>query len=875
MTSLPVGAVTFLMTDIERSTELWEHEAAAMAEALILHDELCGRIVGEFNGQMIKARGEGDSLFCVFQLASDAVGAAWSLKTALANQSWATSSPLRVRIVLHSGEADCRSGDYYGPTVNRCARLRSAASGGQVLLSDATHLLARGNMPKGTTLRDLGQHRLKDLLQPEHVFELADANRLEEFPPLRTLSELPHNLPLQLTSFIGRERELREIIALLAVNRLVTVAGPGGGGKTRIALTVAAEVLDEYTDGVWFVELAALKSPELVAQSISEVLTGPLGSGIATETQLVEALARRKLLIVIDNCEHLIEECARLAKLILGAAPEVKILATSRHVLSLGGEQVYRLAEMQLPSADKSTAAQAIQSEAVSLFVERAVARSQNFYLTDKNASAVVEVCRQLDGMPLAIELAASKLRVLTPEALVQRLGDRFGLLASPDRTEVGRQRTLRRAIEWSYDLLSADERELFLRLSVFQGSWNLEAAEFVCSGDVLHERCILDLLEQLVDKSLVTLDETSDESRYRMLQTLREFVTDLLPEDTSAATRTQLLRWLTQLVQKAEPLLTGPEQDVWLERLERELDNLRSALDWGLSQTGEVLQSSLTLTVSLSRFFLVRNLFKEGRMWLERAVAASDLSSVELKARLRNSAGILAMRDGDRERAKDLVQEAVDLFDQANDRKGLASALNNLGTLWRDLGDKQQAETYFDRSYSLFQQEGLDSAAIALSNLALAVRDRGDLDRARALFEDSLAMHQESGDLWSVALCKGSLGELAMMRGDQATAKEHLSDALALSHDLKDSRNVGLTLSTLGALAVDAGDNERAAHLFAAGKKVLGDSGASVAAADTAIFQDQERHLLTNAWNAEVEKAWAEGSTMKLDRAVRYALSG
>jgi predicted ATPase len=511
---------------------------------------------------------------------------------------------LRVRMALHTGVAEVRDGDYFGPALNRVARLLTAGHGGQVLLSQATYHLVREALPEDASLTDLGAHRLKDLQQPEHLFQLLHPALPADFPPLHSLEAFAHNLPRQLTSFIGREREMGEVKEFLATTRLLTLTGSGGCGKTRLALQVAADLLEAYADGVWLVELAALADPTLVPQTVASALgvreqpVRPL-----TET-LVDYLQPKVLLLILDNCEHLLTASAQLANALLRSCPRLRMLASSRQGLGIAGERTYRVPSLSLPQPRPLPPVERLTDyEAVRLFVERAVFTQPSFAITDQNAPAVAQVCERLDGIPLAIELAAARVKALPVEKLNERLDDMFRLLTGGSRTALPRQQTLRALIDWSYDLLSEPERALLRRLSAFAGGWTLEAAEAVGVGEGVEEWEVLDLLTSLVEKSLVLYEEREGEGRYRLLETVRQYARDrLLESEEGEAVRTRHLEFF----------LHWAEQGPGLERLETEHDNLRAALAWsGAQRQGDV---GLRLGGAMGGFWHVRGYWTEGR---------------------------------------------------------------------------------------------------------------------------------------------------------------------------------------------------------------------------------------------------------------------
>lgn len=625
---LPEGTVTFLFTDLEGSTTLLEAHPAAYRDAVRRHHNLLRGAVEAHGGVVFET--VGDAVYAAFARPTDAVAAALAGQLALQTEAWPDSVAIRARMGLHTGEVERQGRHYFGAPLYRCARLTAAAHGGQVVLSEAAAALVREALPDETSLRDLGDHRLKDLSRPERIFELLHPRLAGDRRPLRTLDALPHNLPLQLTSFVGRERELADIAALVATQRLVTLTGPGGTGKTRLALQAAADTLEAYPDGVWLAELGALAEPTLVPAAVAAAVGVREEPGRPLLGTLTAALRPKCLLLMLDNCEHLLEGCARLADALLRACPRLTILATSREALGIAGETGWRVPSLALPDAAQPPPVAALtQYEAVRLFVDRALADDPAFRVTSHNASAVAEVCHRLDGIPLALELAAARLRVLPVEQLLARLEDRFRLLTGGSRTALPRQQTLRATVDWSYALLSDPEKTCFNRLAVFAGGFTLEAAEAVCADAAAVEpAAVLDLLTHLIDKSLVSAGRLPDGTgRCRLLETLRHYARQTLAASgEAAAVHERHARHFLAYVEQAEPALRGPAQLDWLdwldwlERLEREHDNLRAALDWfaehGPAEDGLRLAAALG---SRASFWVTRGYLAEGRQRLAR----------------------------------------------------------------------------------------------------------------------------------------------------------------------------------------------------------------------------------------------------------------
>jgi predicted ATPase/class 3 adenylate cyclase len=581
---LPVGTVTFMLTDVEGSTLLWESAADAMGAAIRRHYRLLDAAIALHGGVRPQEQGEGDSVVAAFARASKAVAAALDVQRAFCAEGWPEGAVLKVRIALHTAPAQLRDEvNYFGPAVNRCARLRAIAHGGQVVLSKTARDLVCGRLPDGVELVDLGVHRLRDLGHPEHVFGLRHPDLPVEFPPLRSLGSLSNNLPGELTNFVGRGAELAEIAELLGQVRLLTLTGAGGCGKTRLALQAAAGAMDGHLDGVWWVDLARLESATLVPAAVIGAISLREVPGWGPLKTLVGYLQARRALLVLDNCEHVLAACAQLAEALLRACPSLTVLATSRAPLGMPGETAWRVPSMSLPTDARLGPVEALrESDAVHLFLDRATQVRPDFRITGANASAIAHICQELDGIPLAIELAAARVRMLASRQIAHRLGDRFHLLTGGSRTVVPRQQTLQASIDWSYELLSKGERALLRRLSVFTGGWNLDAAAQVCGGDGIDCSAVPELLTGLVDQSLVTTGEQEAELRYGLLETVRQYAAARLAEaGEGEAVSEHHLAYYVGLAERAEPeVLSAGRDDPVLRRLATELPNLRAALE-------------------------------------------------------------------------------------------------------------------------------------------------------------------------------------------------------------------------------------------------------------------------------------------------------
>jgi len=811
---LPTGTLTFLFTDVEGSSRAWLRDPARMSDAVARHDALIEQQVTEHGGQVVRPRGEGDSRFAVFERASDAVAAASAIETALLHEPWKLSEPVRVRVAVHTGEADLRSGDYYGPAVNHCARLRAVAHGGQVLVSAVTADLVRESLSAGLSLRDLGEHQLKDLDRPERIWQLLHPELPGDFPPLMSVRLPRHNLPHQLSSFVGREQQIVELGDLLGRTRLLTLTGLGGIGKTRLATQLAAALIGNYSDGVWLVRLDAFADPSLVPTAIASVLGVREQPGRSLLEVLADAVGSRDLLLVLDNCEHLIRPCAECAEALLEACPRLHLLVTSRSPLRLRGERVVVVPPLSLPNADlDSSPALAGRAEAVMLFVERAQTVWPGFMLTPANAAVVTEICRRVDGLPLAIELAAARMRMLPPKALLDQLGKGLNVLVGGPRDLPMRQQTLRATLDWSHSLLAAGQQALFRRLSVFVGGFSLEAAQAVCDPEHDLPFEILDGLEELVDQSMVHQEVLSEDVvRFRLLETVREYALERLVESGEAGRLGQQhARYFLSLAETAEPQLQGPGQAAWLERLEQEHDNLRAALRCCVAQ-GEVEQS-LRLGAALWRFWHIHGHLTEGR---EGLAAVLELGGTQMRdgpraaahAGALNGAGVLALRQGDYAAARSLLEESLAIRRDLGDRREIANSLGNLGMVATEQGDGVLARSLHQESLAIRRELG-DRWGIAMSlqNLGEEARRQGDYELARCLLEEGLAIRRELGDQRGIAMSLLSLGVLAHDQGDYVLARSLLEASLAMSRQLRDAQGIAVSLDNLGKVAQVRGD--------------------------------------------------------------------
>jgi predicted ATPase/class 3 adenylate cyclase len=811
MPDLPSGTVTFLFTDIEGSTALWERDRQAMAEAVDRHIAMLESAIQEHGGVHFKT--VGDAVQAAFPTAPQAVAAAVAGQRALLVDDWGEIGPLRVRMALHAGEAIPNArGDYLATPLNRLSRLLSTGYGSQILLSQTVQQLTRGTLPPGGDLRDLGAHRLRDLLEPERVYQLLHPELPDQFPPLKTLESRPNNLPLQPTPFLGREQEVLQVVELLRRPevRFLTLTGPGGTGKTRLVLQAAADLLDDFPDGVFFVPLAPLTDPDLVLPTIAATLGIREEGGQPIADRLHDFLATKQLLLVLDNFEHLAAAGPAIGEL-LGASAGLKVLATSRMPLRLRAEREYAVPPLGLPRRKPPPSPEQLsQFEAVRLFIERAQAVKADFSIDNETAPAVAEICWRLDGLPLAIELAAARVRMLPPQAMLTRLEQRLPMLTDGARDAPERQRTLRNTIAWSYDLLEPEDQALFRRVAVFIGGSTFESVEAVTNADGSLD--VFGGLERLLEQSLLRQDVGSaGEPRFSTLETIREFGHELLDARGEAEeAQARHAAFFLALSEEADPALHGPTQLAWLERLETEHDNIRAALGWSLTRDPE---TALRLGAALFWFWYYRGHLTEGRDWIERALATGATAKPEVQARALNWSSGFAWERADYATATARSEAALALARSVGDRSSEGWALVNLGAVASLLGDRKRAAMLQGEAEERFRSSGdRHGATAALYNQGHEAGSVGDMDRQRALYERSLAESRATGDRIVISWILSSLGHLELKRGHLEQARVLLEEALSITREFGFVLKEADTLLGLAEVAGEQGDAQQAA---------------------------------------------------------------
>ena len=802
MSSLPSGTLTFLFTDIEGSTQLWEQHPEAMKDALAKHDSILREAIESSGGQIIKTTGDG--IHSVFEKALDAIHATLTAQRALKQPIG--DLPIKVRMGLHTGDAELRADDYYGQALNRAARIMSIGHGGQILLSSLTAELAREHLPADASLLDLGEHRLRDLLRPEHIFQLAASDLPRDFPALRSLNTLPNNLPPEMTSFIGRERELAETRKLLRSARLLTLIGPGGTGKTRLSLQLAADQLTEFKDGVWLVELAALSDPAFTLSTIASVLELHEVPGIPLLKIVLDYLRGRQLLIILDNCEHLVETSAQLADQLLHACPHLKILASSREALGIAGETVFRVPSLSLPDLSSQAI---LEYEATRLFIERAAKAEPRFHVTDHNALSIAQICSRLDGIPLAIELAAARVKLFTPEQIAERLDDRFKLLTGGSRTALPRQQTLRALIDWSYQSLNETEQRALRRLAVFSGGWTFEAAEAVVG-----ESEALDGLLGLVNKSLVNVEERDGESRYRFLETIRQYAMEKLLESGEATeTRNRHLDFFLQSTRRtlqhernSYGVLLDDTQ--WLDRMEVEHDNLRAALDWSVSSHPI---RALGLVSTVGSFWVARDYNNEARRWsrmiLERSQSVPHIEGD--RAKVYGVLGWSSIGIGDHKTGRAAAEAGIELARKVADTAllGYLLSLVTLASIFQ--GDFPAAEKALTEAEAIARQTGsADQLASVLTTRAqMAFVGYRDLVRSKAYLDEALALSASLQNEWATVMSLFGMARVAGVMGDLNTARKNFKKSADLAKKLGNKRQMYSCYSELAHVLRENGE--------------------------------------------------------------------
>jgi predicted ATPase/class 3 adenylate cyclase len=877
MTTRPTGTITFMFTDIEGSTRLVQQLGTDRWSGLLeRHRELIRDAISRHGG--VEVGTEGDGFFAAFPLPAEAVGAAVDAQRGLASEPWPEEAPVRVRIGLHTGagrlDAD---GTYVGADVHRAARIAAAGHGEQVVISEATRILSGSELPGGVQLRDLGQARLKDLDQPEQLYQLVVEGLRSDFPPLRTLGGTPTNLPTEVTTFLGRQQEIADIVALVGQTRLLTLTGPGGTGKTRLALQVAARSMADFQDGVWFVALGSISESDLVAPTIAHEVGLPNRGGRNPLEQLLEHFRGKRSLVVLDNFEQ-VQPAASVVSELVAACSDLAILVTSRSALHLYGEREYPVPPLGVPDpAHLPDLVSLSQYEAVALFVERSRAVKPGFSVTNDNAPAVAEIAYRLDGLPLALELAAARIKLLSPQAILARFNDRLDLLAAA-RDLPARQQTLRGAIGWSYDMLDQDERALFGCFSVFIGGASIEAAEAVC-GPAIPGADVLDLLASLVDKSLIRQADTpSGEPRFSMLNTIREYAAERLAEEGDApAAQGRHADWFLAMVDSEAGHLMDADKGRHLDLLEQEHDNLRAAIAWA-TDNGRT-ETALRLGAGLWRFWQMRGYLSEGRERLDRALAlpaASDQADAKLAAL--EAAGGIAYWQGDGPGAQRLYQATLELARASGEPAAEANAQYNLSFAFMYSPDGRKAEerALLARAHAFEALEiyrrigdraGEARTMWALSNVAWSSAQF--TDEAVEFAKQSLAAFRELDDQFQIGWASYTVALFDLSNRRLEDAARGLTESLEIFARAGDVSGYVLVIDAVALLASRTGDLAEAARLSGAVAELERRTGTGLNPLNREVMSWDPETLRDNPQTAD---AWNVGTTLAPSEAVDAA---
>jgi predicted ATPase/class 3 adenylate cyclase len=868
---LPGGTVTFLFTDIEGSTRLLQRLGPRYDQLLDEHRRLIREAVAAEDGHEVNT--EGDAFFIAFASAARGVAAAVAAQRALLRFPWPEDAVLRIRMGLHTGEATPAAGDYVGLDVHRAARICAAAHGGQILVSQSTRALVEGALPPGITLRSMGERRLKDLLRPEPLFQVVAPDLPVDFPALRTLDSAPNNLPTQLTSFIGRRRELTEARRLLDGTRLLTFTGPGGTGKTRLALQLGVEVLDHFPDGVYFAPLAPIADPALVPSTVGQILGLQEAGGQPLVERLLDFLREKRLLLILDNFEQILPAAPFVSDL-LKTTDRLKVLVTSRAALHVYGEQEFPVPPLALPDPKHLPALESLsQYEAVALFVQRAMAAKPDFAVTNENAPAVAEITARLDGLPLAIELAAARIKLLPPQAMLARLQRRLSLLSGGSRDLPVRQQTLRDAIAWSCDLLEEYGKRLMARFSVFVGGCTLEEAEAVCGPASELGRDVLDGLAALADHSLLRHEDVGGEPRFSMLETIRDFAAERLEAAGEAARiRRRHADVFLALAERAAPHLHGQAATTWLDRLEREHDNLRAAITWAIEQ-GEI-EIALRLGTALWRFWQMRGHVDEARTRLDTVLRLPDAARSPTYAAAVEAAGGIAYWQGDFDGARAYYETQLAVARDRGTALDVAQALYNLAFPYIvPKTDMAKGRSLLLEALAIYEQQH-HKAGIAKAHWGLASVEFGltDADAALRHLDVCIPIFRELQDRFSLGWALHSAGLGLLQRNDLAASRAAMAEGLRLFAETRDVSGIAGLLQDFSNLALIEGDARRAARLAGGAAGLANTGGADLQAFFKTMgerWRIGEVELDRQALAADVEA----GRAMSAEELVAYAL--
>ena len=872
---LPTGNVTLLLTDIEGSTRRWENNSRQMNGVVKRHDEILIAIIESHGGCDLRKKGEGDSHFAVFSSASSALCAAVDIHNALQTEDWGEVGSIYVRCALHSGEAELRDNDYYGQVVNRCARLRGVAHGGQTIISDTTRLLIGSSLPFGGSLNDLGMHRLKDLLEPEHIYQVNAPGLLDEFPPLTSLSAAKHNLPVQLSSFVGREIQLETIKRLVFSKRLVTLRGAGGSGKTRLALQIGAEVVDDFPGGVWFIPLVGLQDLQLVAHSVAESLPISVKGRDPVEA-IVDSFLETRALFIVDNCEHLGRGPSEVINRLLRACPKVVILATSREPLNVSGESDYEVPTMSCDLRGEDVNVDSVAKlEAIELVRERAKNRlSDQDILTKDTAADLAALVKKLDGLPLALEQAAANFAHSSPREVLQKLEAHFDSLQSDDIDVDPRHRTITATIDWSHSRLSEQEQHVFASLSIFAGGWTKDAAELICGSDVVDAKHVGAQIENLVKKSLV-ISERLDGwkvNRYRMLQPIREYSAAKRETGEYASLQEKHFRWYSELANQAEAAGLEADDNRYTKWLTADLDNLRAGMKWAI-EFDPLL--AVRCSVAMYRFWLDCGHIREGSVWIQSALDAAINLPAESRAESLIILGILVWRAGNLDAADRALRASKEIFEDIGNRDGIARANGNLGNLAFTRNDFQESVEGYRQALDVIREGGnQDRLAATLENLGVAEGKIGGLDEAQAHLEEAVRIRRKVGHKARTAK---AIDSLLGVYGLQERLNQYLwlfIECAEMALESQDKYTIENALDVAIPYCTQAQEYSLAVQALAAMEKAVEESERSLTPIMQEERESQRLSLMEKMNPKDFKAAWREGRALGAESVLRFIVA-
>lgn len=819
MADIPTGSVTFLFSDVKGSTKLAQLYLDKLPVMLKRHNEIMQESLESHGGLVFRI--VGDAFCCAFEKAADAVRAAVAAQMMLNSEKW-DEAVISVRMGIHSGTAEWNGRDYVGQlTLARAEKVMSTADGGQILISKDAYekitasefdeLLSSANGE--ISFMDLGERRLKDLIQPVRIYQITAAGLRSEFPQLNTLDVRPNNLPVQISNFIGREQDIKFIRESLRKSSIVTITGTGGSGKTRLALQTAAELCDEFTAGVWLIELAQLNGADLIQQSILQTFNLKEQAGQNPEDILLAFLKDKEILLIFDTCEHVIDASAKLAEKLLRNCSKLKIISTSREALKIGGEVVHKLASLTTPVPEKESTLESIsQFEAVKLFIDRALTVDANFQVDNNNAPALAEICHRLDGIPLAIELAAARVRILTLQKINERLSDRFKLLTGGKRTVLPRQQTLRAMIDWSYDLLNDNEKLLFHRLSVFSGGWTIESAEEICSDEIIESYDVIDILTGLLEKSLVTTKEDSNVIRFSMLESIRQYAIEKAGNEEEINQRH--LNYFKKLVDSTKMRFGNEDMLKWIRKLDAEMGNIRKAIQWGMEHDTE---SAHEITNFLTEYWQAKGFFREGYQTCKKLLELDENAEPIHKANALHNISTMLYSLANLAESEKYADEALAIFREIDDRKGIVNCLNILGVVSNMNSERsEEAFGHLNKALEISRELNIkETLANTLYNLSYTSKIENEIEKLKEYRYESLSLYRELGHSNKVALILASLGILERNRKNPEKAREFTEESLSILREIGDKYLESINLINLGCINMDQNDTLNAIELF------------------------------------------------------------